>query len=263
MISCETEPAGTTGERCVFRPPTFVSFTQLPSLPIIPKVASLDHMSSSPPTPKSPTGSQRSPPKEKSVASTVPPPVKLSSDGTISSKIDPTINVLQRKLDELHSLIMHPKNEMAEPIRNECHFLCMDAHKVLLAEELRTQPNRPLVAYDQPKSPRQEAKEKALTNQKLRKSWQRFLKKCSGSMSPEEVALLSLPTIKELMHHYQFDRSPVEMANVELYWRALAQQREDDRHQAALAYKKCAAATVDTKKPPGRVIAENQSPIRK
>lgn len=190
-------------------------------------------------------------------------PVVTVKESSRTSKVEPTIPILQKRLDEIHSMLMHPHCDLAEPIKNECHHLCMDAHTALVECELKYNPTATVPEQGTDMSPRQEAKQKALTNAKLRKSWQKFLKKCQASLSPEEAALLSLPTIKEMMHHYQLDRNPVEMANVELYWRALAQQREDDRVQAALAHKKCAATSDSSKKPPGRVMAESMSPIRK
>ena len=184
----------------------------------------------------------------------------LAPSGT--SKIEPTIIVLQKRLDELHEMIMHESSGLAEPVRNECHFLLMDASKALVECDVEQSPPTP-VPSEKVLSPRQTARQNAETTAKLKQAWKKFLSKCAKSMSPEEVSLLSLPTIKELMHYYQMDRDPVEMANVELYWRALAQQREDDRHAAALAHKKCSATTDETKRGPARQIAETMSPTRK
>jgi hypothetical protein len=82
---------------------------------------------------------------------------------------------------------------------------------------------------------------------KMERSWARFLKCVSGNLSSEEVELLSLPTVKGLMKHYGIDRDPVDTANIELYWRELAQRREDRRNQSAIMNKTCGAVSQPAK----------------
>lgn len=95
----------------------------------------------------------------------------------------------------------------------------------------------------------------ALRRARAQASWDRFLKAVSGNLSPGEVELLSLATIKKLMHHYGIDRDAVDVANIELFWRNLAQAREDQRNERAIINKQCAAAPEPTKKRAARELS--------
>jgi hypothetical protein len=86
-------------------------------------------------------------------------------------------------------------------------------------------------------------------------SWQRFLSCVSGHLSPAEVELLSLATIKRLTNHYGIDRDAVDVANIELHWRQIAQDREDLRNQKAIINKQCAAAPEPQKKKAARDLS--------
>jgi hypothetical protein len=96
---------------------------------------------------------------------------------------------------------------------------------------------------------------KAERLERQERSWSRFLKCVTGQLSPEEVELLSLSTVKRLMKHYGLDRDPVDTANIELYWRTLAQRREDERNTKAIMHKNCAAASNPKKAAAGRDIS--------
>jgi hypothetical protein len=98
-----------------------------------------------------------------------------------------------------------------------------------------------------PEAQRAAAELKTLRRQRQEKAWARFLKCISGQLSPDEVELLSLTTVKQLMKHYGIDRDPIDTANIELHWREIAQRREDSRNQKAIMHKTCAAASSPTK----------------
>lgn len=87
-------------------------------------------------------------------------------------------------------------------------------------------------------------------------SWNRFIKCLNGKLSRDEVELLSLTTVKQLMKHYGMDRDPVEVANIELYWRVLAQRREDERNKKAIMHKNCSAVSPPSNQKATRTLSK-------
>eukprot|EP00759_Apiculatamorpha_spiralis_P007593 PhF_6_TR1483/c0_g1_i2/m.2675 len=56
---------------------------------------------------------------------------------------------------------------------------------------------------------------------KCESSWQKFVSVCRGEFTPEELGLVSLPTLKALMAHYKINRSPIDVAQIEAQWALL------------------------------------------
>jgi hypothetical protein len=91
----------------------------------------------------------------------------------------------------------------------------------------------------------------------LKRAWLKFTAQLKDKLNADEVALLSLPTIRNLMAHYGFEREPVVVAKIELYWRLLAQRREDARNAKALMHKQCAAVEEETQLAATRKVSKS------
>lgn len=191
--------------------------------------------------------------------------------------------VLQDELDALHDDIFECAT-IPPALREECTDLLQEVNRLLTLDHIRfteresqlssragtpgsaTPKSATRPSLSGSKSPGLAASRPlqqpwgTVNSDKLRKSWKKLVAMVKSRMSEEELSLLSLPTIRDLMHYYVLDRDPVEIANVELYWRALAQQREDERNKKALPHKSCGATPQNVKGPAREISKQYASP---
>ena len=178
-------------------------------------------------------------------------PAEVVLDSAASGKIDatrsvvPSLDLFEQQLDQLGKAVM-ACDDIADSLKAECGELLVDVQRITTktklechesAREMSKGRARDTSAVEDEPAPtiRAGGASAAASQAKMRKSWDFFLTKIQHQMSPQEAELLSLKTVKQLMHHFHIDRNPVDVANIELFWREQAQQRERERRAKSMA----------------------------
>lgn len=184
-------------------------------------------------------------------ASTAPVPYDASP--VVSRVLKPTKKVLDERMDAVHRALL-ACNDLAPNTQVEASKLLLVAHRALMSakeaaapaaagSETRRRSGVDPASVDMAASLGSPSAVRSTSPQR-HAAWSKFCKAVKGKLSSDEAELLSLGTVKSLAHHLSLDRDSVFMADLELHWRNIAQDREDRRNGKAVMHKHCSGANV-------------------